>query len=336
MAVEPVRSRVERERIKRWFLTLLSSATWAVHAATLGEPLVFTGACDASAASALAGDLFVVANDEDNLLRVYRVSRPGPPVQSFDLRPALALKGKAEMDLEGAARLGEKVFFISSHGRNASGKFAPNRHRFFAVEFTEASGKTTVRPSGKPYTNLVADLIADPRYARFHLAEGAGLAPKADGGLNIEALTDTPDGKLLIGFRSPVPEGRALVAPLLNPEEVIAGRAPRFGDPLLLDLGGLGLRGISSTEKGYYLLAGPVDGPAASRLFFSAGGPESPQPVNEVRFPIINPEAICLLGVGQAPEFLILSDDGARTINGQECKTLPESQRQFRAYRFTP
>ena len=322
--------------MNRFVFSLLSSVTLAAHGANLGEPLVFTGTCDASAATALSGDLFVVANDEDNILRFYRTSQPGKPVQIFNLQPILALKGKTEMDLEGAARLGQKVFFISSHGRNAEGKPAPNRHRFFALEFSEANGKTTVQLSGKPYTNLATDLIADPRYARFHLAEGAGLPPKAEGGFNIEALTDTPDGRLLIGFRSPVPEGRALVTPLLNPEGVIAGQSPKFGDPLLLDLGNLGLRGISSTEKGYYILAGPVDGPAPSQLFFSAGGLESPKPINDVRFPKINPEAICFLGVGVASEFLILSDDGTRKIKGKECKTLPESQRQFRAYRFTP
>jgi len=322
--------------MKRFIFSLLGWATLVAHGASLGEPLVFTGTCDASAATALSGDLFVVANDEDNILRFYRMSQPGKPVQTFDLRPILGLKGKAEMDLEGAARLGQKVFFISSHGRNAAGKSAPNRHRFFALEFSGAKNQATVQLVGKPYTNLAADLIADPRYARFHLAEGAGLPPKAEGGFNIEALTDTLDGRLLIGFRSPVTEGRALLAPLLNPEEVVAGHSPKFGDPMLLDLGGLGLRGISSTEKGYYMLAGPVDGPAPSQLYFSAGGPESPKPLNEVQFLKINPEAICFLGVGNDSEFLILSDDGGRKIKGKECKTLPESQRQFRAYRFTP
>ena len=75
-------------------------------AADLSAPLVFKGTCDASAASALSEDLFVVANDEDNLLRFYRTSQPGNPVQTFDLKPILSLKGKSEMDLEGAARLG--------------------------------------------------------------------------------------------------------------------------------------------------------------------------------------------------------------------------------------
>lgn len=301
------------------------------------DTLEFHGTCDASAATALSGDLFVVANDEDNILRFYRTSRPGDPVQKFDLHPVLATTRKApEVDLEGAARLGQRVFFISSHGRNAEGKSAPNRHRFFALEFTEGAGEVAVKLVGKPYVNLATDLASDPRYQRFQLAEATRRAPKAAGGFNIEALTDTPEGTLLIGFRSPIPQGRALLVPLLNPNAVVAGDAPKFGEPLLLDLGGLGLRGIASTEQGYYVLAGPDDGKAPSRLFFSAGRPAAPKPIQDIQFPKINPEGICLLGVGGQSGFLILSDDGSRKFKGKECKSLPESERRFRAYIYTP
>ncbi len=320
----------------RTVVLIFSLTALIARGANLGEPLVFTGTCDASTATALSGNLFVVANDEDNLLRFYRTSQPGKPVQTFDLRPLLSLKGKSEMDLEGAAHLGDKVFFISSHGRNAEGKFAPNRHRFFALEFTSGTNGTKVQLSGNPYTNLSADLASDPRYARFHLAEAAALPPKATGGFNIEALTDTPEGALLIGFRSPVPEGRALMAPLLNPNEVITGRPPKFGDPLLLDLGGLGLRGVSSTGKGYYLLAGPVEGHTSSHLYLWAGGTAKPQLLQEAKFHKINPEGICLLGVGGGSDLLVVSDDGSRKIGGKECKTLPEAERQFRAYHLQP
>lgn len=309
----------------------------SVRAAGLSEPLVFTGTCDASAAIALGGDLFVVASDEDNLLRFYRPSQPGRPVQKYDLRSVLATKaGSPEADLEGAARLGQRVFFITSHGRDAKGKFAPDRHRFFALEFTRREGEIDVQPVGKPYTSLVVDLASDPKYAKFKLADAAARPPKSEAGFNIEALTDTPEGTLLIGFRSPIPEQHALLVPLLNPNEVVTGQPPRFGSPILLDLGGLGLRGISSTRRGYYLLAGPHDGAAQSRLFSWAGGSSVPHAVTGVQFSKINPEGICFLDVDGRPDFLILSDDGAWKVKGKECKSLPESERQFRAYWFTP
>jgi len=317
------------------FLTLVG------HGATLGEPMVFNGTCDASAAMALDRDLFVVASDEDNVLRFYRPSQPGKPVYKYDMRRLLSFKSKSlETDLEGAARLGSHLFFIGSHGRNAEGKFAPNRHRFFALELTERAGKMSVQPVGKPYTSLVADLSRDPKYARFHLAEAAERAPKSPGGLNIEALAETSTGGLLIGFRSPIPEHRALLAPLLNPEEVLKGQPPRFGDPILLDLGGLGLRDMCSTPQGYYLLAGPDTGHAQShldsRLFTWAGGESLPAPVAGLPFHKVNPEGIFFLNVNDRSDFMIISDDGKRKINGEECKKLPESERQFRAYRLTP
>jgi len=305
--------------------------------AGLGGPLVFTGTCDASTAIALTGDLFVVANDEDNILRFYRTSQPGKPVQTHSLNPLFSPRPKSpEADLEGAARLGTRVFFISSHGRNKEGKFSPARHRFFALELIERNGEVVVQSVGKLYTNLVADLAHDPKYSRFRLAEAAERSAEQAGSFNIEGLAETPDGTLLIGFRSPIPEGRALLAPLLNPNEVIVGEPARFGEPHLLDLGGLGVRGIALAAPGYYLLAGPDDGNAPSRLYFWEGDSSSPRALNEVQFPKINPEGICFMDVGGRSAALILSDDGSRKLNGKECKSLPEAERQFRAYRFTP
>ncbi|MFP2933313.1 hypothetical protein ACLESO_50840 [Pyxidicoccus sp. 3LG] len=54
-------------------------------------PIVFEGMCDASGAVALGGELFVVGDDEDNVLRVYDARRGGAPVQRVDLSPDLEL-----------------------------------------------------------------------------------------------------------------------------------------------------------------------------------------------------------------------------------------------------
>ena len=50
-----------------------------------GEYLVFRGACDASAAIAVSEDMFVVADDENNVLRIYETSKAGQPIASFDM-----------------------------------------------------------------------------------------------------------------------------------------------------------------------------------------------------------------------------------------------------------
>lgn len=323
------------KQIGIWLLVL---TTFTSFAGKLSEPVVFTGTCDASAALAVSGDLFVVANDEDNLLRFYRFSKPGPPLQTFDLKPWFTDKKKApEADLEAAAKLGDTIFFITSHGRNAAGKPAPSRQRLFAVTFAETNGSTTVQRVGQIYTNLVADLTADPRYAAFELEEASERAPKASGGFNIEALAATPEGALLIGFRNPIPHGRALLAPLLNPRETIGGQRAKFGAPLQLDLGGFGLRDMCATTNGYYVIAGPANGGhGESRLFFWAGKDTAPQAIPDVHFAKSNPEGICFLNFADHVDLMIVSDDGTRKINGKECKSLPEAQRQFRAYRYTP
>ena len=324
--------------MKRFGTLILLLVTLNTFGGKLGEPVVFSDTCDASAALSVSGDLFVVANDEDNLLRFYRFSQPGKPVQTFDLKPWFTDKRKApEADLEAATRIGDTIFFISSHGRNSSGKPAPARQRLFALTLTETNGAVTVQAVGKIYTNLIADLAADPRYAPFDLVDASELAPKESGGFNIEALVATSEGTLLIGFRNPIPKGRALLAPLLNPQAIIEGAAASFGAPILLDLGGLGLRDMCSTTNGYYVIAGAAgSGGSESRLFSWDGNTNAPRALSDVRFVKNNPEGICFLDFGDRTDFLIVSDDGSRKINGKECKSLPESQRQFRAYRYVP
>jgi hypothetical protein len=323
--------------MKALFVWLGLAVTLTSNAAGLGDALIFTGMCDASTAVALDADLFVAAGDEDNILRFYRLSRPGEPVFTYNLNPHLAGRKKSpEIDIEGAARLGRRVFWITSHGRDAEGRAAPNRCRLFALEFTRRGTDIEVEPVGGVYGNLLSDLARAPKLARFRLAEAAKLSAKAAGGLNIEALASTPDGALLIGFRSPVPEGRALLVPLLNPNDLLTGQPPRFGEPILLDLGGLGLRGMGSTARGYYLIAGPGEEKAAARLFFWAGGDRAPQPVPGVSFAGMTPEGVCFQDVADRKDFLVLSDDGNRKLGGKACKDLPESRRRFRAFWVLP
>src|SRR5262245_46723677 len=76
----------------------------------------YTGMCDASAGVAIAADLFIVASDEDNRLRIYRRDRPGAPEQEFDLTAFLKLGADQEADIEGATRIGDRIFWITSHG----------------------------------------------------------------------------------------------------------------------------------------------------------------------------------------------------------------------------
>ena len=82
-------------------LVTLQTATAAV---SVGNETIYTGMCDASAGVAVGKDLFVVADDESNDLKVYSQRRGGPPVAKIALAPFLGLKkAKDETDVEGAA-----------------------------------------------------------------------------------------------------------------------------------------------------------------------------------------------------------------------------------------
>lgn len=299
------------------------------------EALVrFSGACDASGAVALDGWLFAVGDDEDNFLRIYDGRVGGPPVAKVDVSPMLGLSGgkkPPEVDLEAATGMGEVALWLASHGRKSSGKLDPARLKFFGT--TRTAELTLV---GEAYEHLLEDLLADPRLRPFGLEAAAAKPPKAEGGLNIEAMTESLDGQSVwIGFRSPLVDGKALLVPLLNPLEVISGQGARarLGEPVLLELQGRGLRSLSSWRGRYLLVAGSTAAGARSELYVwdgSAPPTRVPAPLEE-----FNPEAFV------TPEgedsILLLSDDGTRPVNGSECKRLKTPElKSFRGRRHRP
>lgn len=293
---------------------------------------VYVGMCDASAAVALNNELFAVANDEDNSLRIYHAAKGGLPVSSQDLSALLRVeRKKPETDLEAASWLGDHIYWISSHGRNRDGKFRASRHRFFATKVEERGGRVQLSGVGRVYMNLLPDLLRDPRLRLFRLDRASRLPPKAVGALNIEGLCATPEHSLLIGFRNPIPQNRALIVPLLNPADVINGKSARLGDPLLLDLGGRGIRDIVRWRDRYVIIAGAHDANQNSKLFAWSGGSAPARELPSITFTNFNPEAIIVYPDNSKP-FQALSDDGTVLINGVGCKTLANTNlKKFRA-----
>lgn len=295
----------------------------------------YTGACDGSAAVALGPDHFVVADDERDVLLVYRRGRPDP-VGSTDLVEVLGNRGRKgkpkEADLEGAARLGDRIYWIASHGRDSKGDEEPNRQRFFATDIVEAETPPKVVPAGKPYRALLLDMLADPQLASLGLAAASNKAPKAPDGLSIEGLAATPEGGLLVGFRNPVPGGEAIIVELLNPADVIeTGAKARFGAAIGVKLGGQGIRSIERVGTSYLIVAGPSgeDGPAFA-LYRWAGRGTDPEKL-ATSLGAGRPEA--LLDLPGTPGMLVLSDDGEEPVDGKTCKdkAVPAARKGFRA-----
>ena len=282
-------------------------------------PVLFEGAVDGSAAADVGDGFFVGATDEDNELRLYDV-KGGPSPKKLDVgveaavKSALGVEKIKECDLEGAAKIGDLIFWIGSHGRNSEGKEKKERQVLFATKLSGSGKEAKLEIAGKVYAKLLDDLVNDPALAPFDLAKAATLAPKDEGALNIESLAADGD-KLWIGFRNPINKAKeALLVPLLNPTEAIReGARAKLGDPAALKLGGLGVRDMVAWNDGFLIIAGDfVDrfepGAKPSRLFSWKPGTD-PKEI-DVDFGDLNPEAIVIMGQGDKARILILSDDG--------------------------
>jgi hypothetical protein len=159
-------------------------------------------------------------------------------------------------DLEGLAldKAGF-VYAITSHSRDEGGNEKASRERLarFRIE-----GDRVVKP--KVVDGLKRALTA----AHPVLAAAAKLrAVKDRGGLNIEALEFSLDQqRLLIGFRSPLVDGRAIIASVENPRDIFEKEeTPRVASALQeLDLGGHGIRGLAYVPSlgEYLVIGGPV------------------------------------------------------------------------------
>ena len=319
----------------------------AAHNEPIEEVLVYRGTSDASAAIALSEDMFIVADDENNVLRVYNINRPGLPVFLYNLTQFLnTYLEHPEADIEGATMIGDTIYWISSHGRNKNGKIRPNRYRFFATSVRIENGNITIQPVGIPCRTLIHSLVTRYPARQFGLAQATrfdssklskqereNLAPKRSG-LNIEGLCASPDGRTIyIGFRNPRPfdrvsrRAKAIVVPLTNPKQVIErGSPPIFSSPMLWDLGGLGIRSMeySDFHKAYFIIAGPYNEGFGFALYRWSGERDKPPVLVRKLKPDrsgIKPEA--LISFKNSGKFLLLSDDGSLAIkvsSPRECE----------------
>jgi hypothetical protein len=287
----------------------------------------FEGSCDASGAVPVDERHFAVADDEDNVLRVYDAWAGGEAVRKTNLSKQIALKKKGEADIEAATTLDGRAFWLSSHGRNAKGDEDPNRSLVITTDVPTLDDRVEV--AGEVYRDLLHDLEQEPRLEPYRLASASQLAPKDRGGLNIEGLTATPDGKLLIGFRSPLAGSLALIVPIENPAALYSTGKPVFGAPIELDLGGLGVRSLSWWRGSYLIAAGPTAEGGPARLYRWSGAGSAPRLVAESAFEGANPEAFFTAEGND--EILVLSDDGTHEVRGKPCKKLKgKKHKRFR------
>lgn len=297
----------------------VATVSFCIAAASVAaEELRFSAACDASAAVLLDDGRLVVADDEDDVLRVYSATG-GSPVRSVAMDGHLRqAKPKDEADLEGAARLGDRLYWLASHSRNNDGKPQPDRRRVFATDLD-------LLPVGEPGMRLLDGIGAFDDKWQLGLvaaigdqaATVEGLAPEA-AGFNIEGLAVVPPGHggeaavlALIGLRNPrTDDAAAIILGLRNLDDAATDNAAgAFGEPIRLDLGGRGIRDMAwSTAIGTLILvAGPIADETGFGLYrWSGAAGDSPTLLQTVD--ALRPEVLVLDPGGRSA--LLLSDDG--------------------------
>ncbi|WP_225822679.1 DUF3616 domain-containing protein [Streptomyces naphthomycinicus] len=305
-----------------------------------------TGASDASAAVDVGGGYLVVANDEDNTLRLYDGSVSGAPVRSWDLDDALG--ADKEVDIEGAARAGDTIYWTGSLGNNKDGEFKPDRDTVFTTTVS-GSGAATQLAFGTAGHRLRDDLVAwdeanGDRYG-FAAATADGQAPKQIDGFNVEGLEFAPGSATTayVGFRAPLvpPQtgGKALLVPVTNLDQVARGTKAAFGTPVELDLGGLSVRDLRRNSQGQYLiLAGSwsAEDNSAPYALYSWDGVAGHRPVKVLDLPTA--DAGGWESVVSVPDMTtagarvqLITDDGAADLygDGTDAKDLthPEWQK---------
>jgi len=278
--------------------------------------LPLTGLYEPSAIQQLSDGRFLVVEDEkEHPFSLVSIDGDGT-VKSKAMGPGW-FEGSNPFwkldDLEGLT--GDALGFlyaVTSHSRDDDGDEKKSRNKLvrFRIEGDRVREPVVV---GGLKSALVA---AHPVLAVAAQVEDV----KSDGGLNIEALEITPDRQsLLLGFRSPLLGGSALMASIDNPSGIFeAEDAPRASADLLkLDLHGHGIRGMAyiASLGGYLIISGPASlAEDAFGLWFWSGQPLSP--ARRVVVPGLQhferAEGVSAALIDGVARIVIVSDDGKR------------------------
>jgi hypothetical protein len=206
-----------------------------------------------SGVAAAGGRLYLI-DDETPDLRIRDLGGTGAA------KATLLKDAPGELDLEGIAADGARLFIVGSHSarrkRPDKPTYAKNRERVFEVDdapvrrvVLSASLKSGGSLGGVVVSSLGDYLDKSPLFSRFV------RIPSKEGGIDIEGIA-FKSNDLFIGFRAPVfREGYAAV---LNCEFQPGQIKASDEDIAFLPLGGRGVRDLAAVAAGFLVLAGPV------------------------------------------------------------------------------
>ena len=204
-------------------------------------------------------------NNEVFLMQLGADRKQAGAIKSIDLATSI-------VDLEGITSDGTHFYVVGSQSK-ATGTDQAGLARF---TFDAASQRAVGTQSASGLKKFLADNVAE--------LKGLENTKYKDGGINVEGIAWDPQNKrLLLGLRSPVVDGQALIVPLKLRD---AGAAFSFDNlevegrkALRVPLNGAGIRSIEYDEakKAFFLITGA--GPNSEKMDFKLwewSGTEAP------------------------------------------------------------
>lgn len=271
-------------------MRIVSPLLWAALSlstvsAAAAQTTRYDGMCEASGAVALDDRRFLAVSDDMDEALVYRRGEPEPVA-----RVSLGAVG----DLEDATWVGDTIFLVTGHSVTAGPPPDDKKKRKKLLALKVAADGIPVLV-GNAYPDLRADVQA--------LVGGVLPTEPFDAGdaslANIEGLSGTEDGSLLVGLRAPVTDaGHAVIVRIDRPFALVGlpqadTAVPEAEAAVALDLGGRGVRGMDRRPGGGYLIiAGSVpDGGVPPSALFTWIPGSDPVPIDVPGLDAINPEA---------------------------------------------
>jgi len=207
------------------------------------------------------------------------------------------------------------VYILASQSHNKGGKRSKSREFFGHIDLTADSARVT-------HSVRLGDLVDD---AGKDTLAALGLGdPKA---LDIEGMTATAEGGLLLGLKSPVGPKGAQIWHLANPDVLLqTGDLSKAGltlwghVPLTIMADGeptpAGIADLLELPDGTLLVAATASGAADPKsqdgaLFKVAGQQGLPNPTLERTFPGLKPEGLARAASGE--NIVVVFDTGAQT-----------------------
>jgi hypothetical protein len=320
-----------------------------------------TGTSDGSAAVPVDANYVFVGDDENQTLRLFSRNNSGLPVYGLDVTSSLGFTDLAhpEADIEGAAKVGNRIYWMASQDNASSGNLRPNRYRLFATDISGTGAASTLIYVGR-YDGLRTDLLnwdssnahgLGANHYGLVASAASGVAPETpDGsGFNIEGFVMAP-GSTTTGyvcFRAPISPAasrtKALIVPVTNLTSLVTGNPSAgpasFGTPIELDLGGRGIRDIAKNAGDQYVIvAGPASDTGPFALYTWTGlGADAPV-LRSANLTGLHPEGIAEVPASLTASSMIelIGDDGDVVLYNDGTIAKDLTQPNFKKFRSDP